>query len=619
MKKRKNELAPMPSSDLDGERAYRYLGAHREGKCIVFRVWAPNASSAFVVGDFNLWDESCPMKRDEDGIFSASLDSERVSVGDRYKFKLKTVKGDVYRSDPYGFWFEDSPEMATRFFESRYVWRDEGWLSYRAKNAAKLHESPLNIYELHLGSWRRNSDGSFRSYTDIARELAPYVKSMGYTHIQLMPVSEHKDYNSCGYGVSGFYAPTFRYGDPDGFRAFIDYMHRSGIGVILEWVPSHFEKCAHGLSKFDGTPIYEDKDPFADEKSFENGSRFDLSSENVRSFLISNAVFWAESFHADGLLVDSVDSMLYPDHEKGRGGRKPNVYVSRRCTNAVSFFRELNSRLKKIFPDVITVAKESAAWSNVTGFENGGLGFDLKWNMGWTSDTLDYAAVDPYFRPGVHDKLKFPAIYSFSEKYILPISHREVSAPSPSFLDRMPGDYRKKFAGARLFAAYQICFPGKKLGFMGTEIGQFRAFDCNTPTEWFLLGYDMHAKLKEYFSQLNHFYLSHPALYKKDRSRDSFRWLLQDRRDISVAAFARTDGEKSTLFAVFNFTPVVRYGFELELPEEGVFSEVFNSDRTEYGGDGVINGAKLRAVKENGKCSVRITLPPLGCVIFEKN
>ncbi len=608
MRKKKNEHEGELAHELKGSRVYTYLGVHREGEMITFRVWAPNAEAAFLVGDFNLWDESCKMVKGTGGVFSLRLPAERISYGSRYKFKLQTKGGDIYRSDPLGLWFESNGGLSSLFFESRYEWRDGGWMKYRAENAEKRHEQAMNIYELSVGTWKRRGDGSVCSYSELARELAPYIKGMGYTHVQLMPVTDHTDDILADRRTIGLYAPASAYGDPDELRLFVDKMHRAGIGVIFDLGSLDIEKCEAGLSEFDGTPLYEVYDG--------DVPHFDISKPEVKEFLISNTLFWASEFHADGLFLGSVSSMLYPDRDRDGQAGRPNVYGTARVPGAVKFFRELNERLKESFPDVMTIARESSAWSNVTGTDKGGLGFDFKWNMGFTADTLSYADTDPYFRSGIHERLTFPPVYSFAEGYILPFSHEDMT--ERSLISRMPGEYEHKFASVRLFEAYKMCFPGKKLVCAGSEIGEFDPFSQKRQTQWFLTGYDMHARLKYYFSELNHFYLSRSELWQRDKDADGFAFISSDRRDISVIAFERTDKNGKSIYAAFNFTPVTRNGFALEMPSEGLYREIFSTDRAEFGGYGVVNRGKLRAVKEKAKPIMKIDLPPLGCAIFEK-
>ena len=388
--------------------------------------------------------------------------------------------------------------------------------------------------------------------------------------------------------------------------------------MILDWVPAHFPKDAHGLYEFDGKPLYEYQGADRMEHAGWGTRRFDVGREEVESFLVSNAVFWAKEYHADGIRVDAVASMLYLDYDKKPGEWVPNVYGDNRCLEAIAFFRKLNSTMRTEFPDVMMIAEESTAWANVTTFDNEGLGFTYKWNMGWMNDTLDYAMTDPYFRSGNHAKLTFPICYSFSEKFILPISHDEVVHGKHSFIDKMPGDYENKFAGARLFAAYRTCFPGKKLSFMGEEIGQFREWDFAGQIEWFLLDYETHRKLHGYYADLNRFYLSHPELYELDDTYDGFEWIYADMKDVSVAAFRRRAADGRTLHIVFNFTPVMRDIFPIEFEKSGKYREIFNSDAEKYGGGGVVNKGVYKTEDDGGKPVIKINLPPLACVIFEE-
>ena len=614
----KNDMAPFLFHEGTNSHAYEYLGAHREGDKTVFRVWAPNAKAVFVSGDFNGWSNDAPMQRvTEKGVWEAKLDLA-FENGWLYKYKILTENGEIYKADPYAFSCEKPPQTASAFYESHYKWQDEGWLKYRKEYCEKLYSRPLNIYELHLGSWKRHSEDVPYSYREIAAELIPYVKKMGYTHIELMPVMEHPFDGSWGYQVCGYYAPSARWGSPDDFKLFVDAAHKAGVGVILDWVPAHFPKDAHGLYEFDGKPLYEYQGADRMEHAGWGTRRFDVGREEVESFLVSNAVFWAKEYHADGIRVDAVASMLYLDYDKKPGEWVPNVYGDNRCLEAIAFFRKLNSTMRTEFPDVMMIAEESTAWANVTTFDNEGLGFTYKWNMGWMNDTLDYAMTDPYFRSGNHAKLTFPICYSFSEKFILPISHDEVVHGKHSFIDKMPGDYENKFAGARLFAAYRTCFPGKKLSFMGEEIGQFREWDFAGQIEWFLLDYETHRKLHGYYADLNRFYLSHPELYELDDTYDGFEWIYADMKDVSVAAFRRRAADGRTLHIVFNFTPVMRDIFPIEFEKSGKYREIFNSDAEKYGGGGVVNKGVYKTEDDGGKPVIKINLPPLACVIFEE-
>lgn len=578
-------------------RAYKYLGAHSENGKFVFRVWAPNADRAYVVGDFNSWNETCPMERvTQGGIWEAYVDAEHIKYGDLYKYKFINGEREIYKADPYGTYCQCPPETASVLYDSSdYIWNDEGWMRHRRESKTDFYSLPMNVYEVHLGSWKRHEDGSYCSYTELADELAPYVKQMGYTHIELMPVMEHPFDGSWGYQVCGYYAPTARYGTPRDFKAFIDRMHGAGIGVILDWVPAHFPKDAHGLYEFDGGLLYEYQGQDRMEHQGWGTRRFDVGREEVQSFLISNAVYWAQEFHADGLRVDAVASMLYLDYDKKPGEWIPNVYGDNRCLEAVSFFQKLNSAMLTQCPDVLMIAEESSAWPHVTGFDDGGLGFSLKWNMGWMNDTLDYAVTDPYFRKYNHNKMTFSLTYAFSEKYVLPISHDEVVHGKKSFLDKMPGDYEQKFASARVFMMYMMAHPGKKLMFMGSEIGQFREWDYKGQIEWFLLDYEKHAKIQLFCSALNHLYLENPAMWQRDNSWDGFRWIDPNDRDRSILSMRRIDNEGNELIFVLNFTPVEREKYRMVVPYAGTYKEIFNSDSTEFGGCGKTNSTELQS------------------------
>ncbi len=605
--------------------AYDYLGAHRieEGGGFVFRVWAPNAEAVFVAGSFNNWDNSMPMTRiSEKGVWEYYDKEARAKEGDLYKFKIWSYGRELYKADPYARYCEKPPETASVLYESRYKWRDAGWLKYRKKFAKNFFGEPINIYEMHLGSWKKRGEGEedYLSYMEIAEELSVYVKQMGYTHVELMPVSEHPFGGSWGYQVCGYYAPSARYGAPDDFRAFVDKMHEAGIGVIVDWVPAHFPKDAHGLYEFDGRPLYEYQGADRIEHEGWGTRRFDVGREEVQSFLISNALWWLSDFHIDGLRVDAVASMLYLDYDKKPGEWVPNVYGDNKCLEAMAFFKKLNGAIKDKYPDTLMIAEESTAFSNVTGFENDGLGFDMKWNMGWMNDTLEYAKLDPIFRKYHHNKMTFSLTYAFSERYVLPISHDEVVHGKLSFLDRMPGSYEEKFAGARVFAAYMMTHPGKKLTFMGSEIGQFREWDYKGEIEWFLLDYEMHAKLQRYYSDLNHFYLKNSPLWKLDSTWDGFEWINADDGDNSVLSYIRRDGEGKELIVLLNFTPVVR-SYEIGVSERGIYEEVFNSDDEKYGGSGIRSGSPLKTFGRPNRgrlYSLAVELPPLGAVILEK-
>lgn len=618
-----NTLAPYLFHQGTNYHAHEYLGVHRVAHGFVFRVWAPHAEAAFVVGEFNGWQESHPMTRVTDGgVFEATLPASCFGQGQLYKFKMKTPHGDVYKSDPYGTYAGQYPETASIYFDiDGYKWRDDGWLAYRRREAKKpIEERALNIYEVHLGSWKRHTDGSYYTYAETARELATYVKQMGYTHVELLPVMEHPYDGSWGYQVTGYFAPTSRYGTPHDFMAFVDTMHEAGIGVILDWVPAHFPKDAQGLYEFDGEPLYEYQGKDRQEHHGWGTRCFDVGREEIQSFLISNATYWAERYHADGLRVDAVASMLYLDYDRTPDEWVPNVYGDNRNLEAMAFFRKLNAHMRGAFPDVLMIAEESTAWGNLTGLENGGLGFTLKWNMGWMNDTLSYAETDPIYRKFNHGKLTFSLSYAFGEKYVLPISHDEVVHGKKSFLDRNPGDYDQKFAGARAHLAYMMTHPGKKLLFMGSEIAQFREWDYENELEWFLLDYPRHAEFQRYAAALNHLYLQTPALYERDGGWDGFQWIDPDNCDQSVISYRRIDKKGREVVVIINFTPVLREQFRVGVPQHGIWQEVLNSDDACFGGGGRVHGGTLRTEKTpmHGQAqSLKLTLPPLGAVILK--
>lgn len=622
---KENNLAAYLFHQGTNYRAYDYLGVHREDTRYAFRVWAPNAEAVFAVGDFNGWEESDPLTRiTPGGIWEGYVSADRFGEGSLYKFKLHTKNGERYKADPYARFCQKPPETASVYFDADgYAWRDAGYLSHRAATmtAETVNEQPINIYEVHLGSWRRHEDGTAYTYRETAEELAPYLKQMGYTHVELMPVMEHPFDGSWGYQICGYFAPTARFGTPTDFKAFVDKMHSAGIGVILDWVPAHFPKDAHGLYEFDGQPLYEYQG--ADRMEHKNwGTRcFDVGREEVQCFLISNALFWMEKYHADGLRVDAVASMLYLDYDREPGEWTPNIYGNNRNLEAIAFFRKLNRAVSDRYPDVMMIAEESTAWSDVTTFDRGGLGFTFKWNMGWMNDTLAYAATDPLFRKYNHNNLTFSMTYAFSERYVLPISHDEVVHGKKSFLDKMPGEYGQKFAGERVFLTYMMTHPGKKLMFMGSEIGQFREWDFAGSIEWFLLDYEMHAKMQHFTAALGQLYLRTPALWEKDGSWDGFSWIDADNRDQSILSYVRRDGDGREVVVILNFTPVTRTDFRQGLPLRGVYEELLNSDAVEFGGSGVTNGGEIRTedVPFHGCAqSAVLTIPPLGGMILAR-
>ena len=616
MKSATDVLASFLFHEGTNYRTYEYLGAHPEENGYVFRVWAPHAEKVFLVGDFNAWSDDTPMRRvTEGGVWEILVDAKRFAFGKCYKYKMITAKGALYKADPYGFFMQAPPETASVLCDlSEYRWRDAAWMKRRASAMGRaLYEQPINIYEVHLGSWKRHGDGTPLSYRELIFELIPYVKQMGYTHVEVMPVSEHPFDGSWGYQVCGYFAPSARYGRPQELMALIDAFHEAGIGVILDWVPAHFPKDAHGLYEFDGEPLYEYQG--ADRMEHKGwGTRcFDVGRNEVECFLVSSADFWVEYYHADGLRVDAVASMLYLDYDRLPHEWVPNVYGENKSLEAIAFFRKLNLHMRGAHPDVLMIAEESTAFGNVTRFEEGGLGFSLKWNMGWMNDILSYVTLDPIYRKYHHEKTNFSLTYCFSEAYILPISHDEVVHGKKSLLDRMFGDYRQKFDATRAFLTYMMTHPGKKLTFMGCEIGQFREWDSDGQIEWFLLDYESHARLQYFCAELNHFYLENPPLYEIDGTWNGFSWIEPDDRERSILSYRRLDKAGEELIVVVNFTPVTYRGYLLRGIREGVYREILNSDEERFGGSGVRNAEQLFA-SESGELS--ITVPPNGACIF---
>ncbi len=614
----KSDLAKYLFAEGTNYKAYDYLGAHAEAGGVRFRVWAPNADAVYLVGDFNGWDESLPMEKDG-GIWECLLTDNTFGVGSKYKYKVVRNGNAVYKTDPYGYYTEVRPDNASIFYElDGYNWKDAAWLRTRATHKDDFYSRPMNIYEVHAGSWKKNADGSFYSYKQLADELVPYVRDMGYTHIELMPVAEHPFDGSWGYQICGYYAPTSRFGTPHDFMALIDAAHRAGIGVILDWVPAHFPKDVNGLYEFDGAPLYEFQgDDRKEHKSW--GTRcFDVGRNEVQCFLVSNAAYWAEKYHIDGLRVDAVASMLYLDYDRKPGEWHPNVYGTNRSLEAIAFFKKLNGYMREAYPDVLMIAEESTAWENVTRFDGDGLGFHMKWNMGWMNDALSYASTDPLFRKGNHSKITFSMMYAFSEYYVLPISHDEVVHGKKSLLDRFPGLYGQKFDGMRAFLIYMMTHPGKKLLFMGCENGQFTEWNYEKEVEWFLLDYEQHKKMHAFVRDLNRLYLAHSELWEADDSWDGFEWIEVDNADESIIAIRRKNRAGEALLTVVNFTPVERPGHILHVPAHTSYSMLLDSSDEKYGGYKKTTGA-LRAKKQkDGSSTISLDLPALGAVILKE-
>ena len=568
--------------------AYRFLGCHAQNRDgvdgFVFRTWAPRAQSVRVTGDFNFWnEEDLPMQPVGCGVWEAF--SRFAQPGQRYKLCIKTKDGrTVYKTDPYGNRCGVLPDTASIIeAEDGFVWHDGLYRARRRKE--KILNRPVNIYEVHAGSWKRHEDGSVLSFRELAQQLVPYVRDMGYTHIELLPVMEYPYDPSWGYQITCYYAPTHRYGAPEDLKYFIDEAHRAGIGVILDWVPAHFPKDANGLYEFDGTCCYELSDPTMNEHPDWTTRIYDYGKPEVRSFLISNACYWISQFHADGIRVDAVASMLYLDYN--RPNYKPNRFGGRENLEAIDFLRQLNAAAFQTEPAVMMIAEESTAFPLITKPDyDGGLGFLFKWNMGWMNDMLQYMSLDPLYRKGDHNALTFSMTYAFSENFILPLSHDEVVHGKCSLIGKMPGNYDDKFNNLRVLYAYQMAHPGKKLNFMGSEFAQFIEWNFKQGLDWLLLDYEKHRKMQQFVKTLNRFYLENRELWEVDTGWDGYEWIEPDDRDRSVIAFRRKDRKGRELVVVCNFCPVLRENYRLGLPKQGWYVPVLNTDDEAFGGYG---------------------------------
>ncbi len=606
--------------------AYRFMGAHKMNingtDGIMFRTWAPNAKSVSVVGTFNNWDRNAHrMNRISYGGVWECFIPEIVDSYSIYKYSIETYEDVcIMKSDPYAYHYETRPNTASVYVDiDGYEWHDEKWQKYKEDHES--YSSPMNIYEIHAGSWRKYKDGNHFSYSKLADELIPYVKDMGYTHIEMMPLTEYPFDASWGYQVTGYYAVTSRYGSPHDFMEFVDRCHQAGIYVIMDWVPAHFPRDAHGLARFDGTPCYEYADPRKGEHKDWGTLVFDYGRNEVVSFLVSSAIFWMDYYHIDGIRVDAVASMLYLDYSRRDGEWVPNKFGGKENLEAVSFMQKLNEAAFKYYPEVLMIAEESTSWPMVSRpTYSGGLGFNYKWNMGWMNDMLHYSSLDPLYRPFNHDNLTFSFFYAFSENFILPISHDEVVHGKASLINKMPGNYEMKFAGERTFLAYMMAHPGKKLTFMGTEFGQFKEWDYACELDWLLLDYPAHNDMKKFVKTLNHFYIDNSPLWEVDFTWEGFNWISNDDYTQSVISFRRIDKKGNEIIIVCNFQPVLREDYRIGVPIDGTYSEVLNTESTEFGGCGISNGSAIVSdeIPMHGfEQSISLTLPPLSVMYFK--
>lgn len=604
--------------------AYRFLGCHMssndEGYVYTFRTWAPSAFCVSVVGDFCGWD--CGMKMNmlsSGGVWELSFTATENYAWNKYKFKIKGRNGTNYKGDPYAFFSVGGADGASYIVpDTSFEWNDVAWFSHRrdvvsVKNGKYL-SAPLNIYEVHLASFLRHDDGSYLSYRELADRLAPYVKSMGYTHVELLPITEYPYDGSWGYQVCGYYAPTSRFGKPDDFRYFVNKFHEMGIGVLLDWVPAHFPKDGWGLYEFDGSPLYEYQGKDRQESRSWGTRYFDVGREEVQCFLVSSAMYWITEFHIDGLRVDAVSSMLYLDYDRQPGEWIPNIYGDNKNLEAIAFLKKMNKALFAEHPDILMIAEESTSFGGITHpIDKGGLGFNLKWNMGFANDFYDYVKTDPYFRQYHHSALNFPIMYAFNENYILPISHDEVVHGKKSFIDKMFGSYEDKFAQMRAAMLLIMTYPGKKLLFMGTEFAQFREWDYKNSLEWFMLDYPNHYNMREFVASLNRFYLKSHELYEDDFTGDGFEWIYPDSADINMVAYERhaTNGDFLTVAVSFNGSELKK--LRIPVRSRGTYNIVF---------DTVCDDSfpkKYKAKKDKNGYFIEVDLPRYCGIIIKKN
>jgi len=607
---------------------YEKLGAHvmdiKGVKGTFFAVWAPNARSVSVIGNFNGWNKDAhylARRDDESGIWQGFVPD--VDKGEAYKYFIKSQHNNysVEKADPVAFYSEQPPKTASVVWDYNYNWNDKKYMQTRGEKNAL--DSPFSVYEVHLESWRRKpeEDNKVLTYSELAEELAAYVKEMGYTHVELMPVTEYPFSGSWGYQVTGFFGPTSRFGTPDDFMYFVDYLHQNDIGVIMDWVPSHFPGDEHGLHFFDGTYLYEHEDPRKGYHPDWSSYIFNYGRNEIRNFLISSAHSWMERFHIDGIRVDAVASMLYLDYSRKEGEWIPNEHGGRENLDAIQFMRDLNESLYTKFPDIQTIAEESTAWPMVTRpVYTGGLGFGMKWNMGWMHDSLNYFAHEPVHRSYHHNQMTFSIMYAFNENFMLSLSHDEVVHGKGSLINKMPGDEWQKFANVRTLFGYMFAHPGKKLHFMGMELGQWKEWNHESSLDWHLLDFESHKGLQFFMKDLNSVYRRFPALYENDFSSEGFQWIDANDSKNSILSFVRYDKKKEhPVIVVVNLTPVPRHNYRIGVPEDTKWMEILNSDATQYGGSGTGNfgGVAANPVTYHGEDqSINIMLPPLGIVMF---
>ncbi len=590
---------------------YKHFGCHKIGDhSYEFTVWAPHADYVAVVGDFNSWNpDAAPMKKVEDGIFTVKV--KNVEEGQCYKYFIRNGYRTFYKADPYARHAELRPKTASLVYSDNYQWNDSVW--HKTKKAP--YNQPVNIYEVHAGSWRKHLDGRFYSYRDLAQNLVPYVKEMGYTHIEFMPLSEYPFDGSWGYQVTGYYAPTSRYGSPEDLKYLIDVCHQNGIGVILDWVPAHFCKDEHGLYEFDGASCYESWDQFRKEHKSWGTRIFDFGRNEVKSFLISNAHYWAKEFHVDGLRVDAVASMLYLDYDRAEGEWLPNCYGGKENFEAMDFFRQLSKSIFHRNSKFLLIAEESTAFPGVTRpVHNNGLGFNYKWNMGWMNDVLFYMQCDPMWKADHHFNLTFSMNYAYSENYILPLSHDEVVHLKGSMINKMAGNYDEKFALLKTLAGYQYSHPGKKLNFMGNELAQFNEWNENASLDWMLLDYPKHRSFRDYIKKLNVLYKQTPALYQNDQNWDGFQWIYADRAQDNLIAFCRHDFKGRTVFVVLNFSKNYYNNYGFNNVPAGDYKLMLNSNDPQWGGWGNNSPETIHSEGE-----IFLDVPPQTAIYYIKD